>query len=74
VYENGSDKNKGNLIYAATDMPENNLLILNVFQFFSVLECTFFVQHAQFSVHIIENEIERFNEVVFQDPICHRFG
>jgi hypothetical protein len=23
VYGNGSDKNKGNLIYIATDMPEN---------------------------------------------------
>jgi hypothetical protein len=26
VYGNGSDKNKGNLIYTATGMPENNLL------------------------------------------------
>jgi len=27
VYGNGSDKNKGNLIYTATGMPENNLLV-----------------------------------------------
>ena len=54
-YGNDRDKGKGNLINTATGMPENNILILFAIWFPVYWSAHYFVQYAQFSVHIIEN-------------------